>query len=261
MKPSLVCGSLQFRGTTESTQTEGIYWKYEGMLRLMEARVGATLTASGAIYALRRECYQTIESDTLIEDFVIPMNARAAGYKVLYDPEVTATEFAALNNRGKEFPRLPSGLAVGSFRALGTLLRVRLDAMTYVAFFSHKVLRWIVAVLLIGLWLSNAWIGGHGFYGLRIGCANLFLRLGVRLGLLAHKNHRRQRILLLVLLLGGYERGIFNRFRCAWRSKRDQAVWRKASTRFADISGSAGTTCVASVIFLDHENWPDQIIR
>ena len=32
----VVCGSLQFQGTTESKQTEGIFWKYESMLRLME---------------------------------------------------------------------------------------------------------------------------------------------------------------------------------------------------------------------------------
>jgi cellulose synthase/poly-beta-1,6-N-acetylglucosamine synthase-like glycosyltransferase len=37
----VVCGSLQFQGTTESKHTEGIFWKYESMLRLMEWKLAS----------------------------------------------------------------------------------------------------------------------------------------------------------------------------------------------------------------------------
>ena len=47
--------------------------RYEMSLRLMEARLGATLTASGAIYGLRRECYRPLTAADLIDDFVVPM--------------------------------------------------------------------------------------------------------------------------------------------------------------------------------------------
>src|SRR5512133_710994 len=43
----VACGSLEFIGSDESKRTEGVYWKYESALRIMEARLGATLTASG----------------------------------------------------------------------------------------------------------------------------------------------------------------------------------------------------------------------
>jgi cellulose synthase/poly-beta-1,6-N-acetylglucosamine synthase-like glycosyltransferase len=221
----VVCGSLQFQGTAESKQTEGIYWKYESMLRLMEARLGATLTASGAIYALRRDCYQLLDSDTLIEDFVIPMRARAAGYKVLYDPEVTAMEFAAATIEG-EFARRVR-LAVGSFRALGTLLRTRPDAITYLALISHKVLRWMVPFLLIILALSNAWIGFHGFYGIAL-VAQVCFYLWACLGLLAHNNHWQQRILLLGYYLAAMNTAfLVGFFRMVL--KRDQGVWQKVN--------------------------------
>ena len=221
----VVCGSLQFRGTAESKLTEGIYWKYESMLRLMEARLGATLTASGAIYALRRECYLPLDSDTLIEDFVIPMKARGAGYKVLYDPEVTATEFAASTVEG-EFARRVR-LAVGSFRALGTLLCVRLDPMTYLAFISHKVLRWLVPFLLIGLGLSNAWIGGHGFFGITL-TAQICFYACAYLGFFAHNNPRPRRILLLGYYLAAMNAAFLVGFvRVALR--RDQAIWQKVN--------------------------------
>lgn len=159
-----VCGSLQFQGSDEVRQTEGVYWKYESILRLMETRLGATLTASGAIYALRRQCYPVLSADTVIEDFVIPMNARRMGYKVVYDPEAVATEFSAATVGG-EFTRRVR-LAAGSFRALGQLIRTRQPAFTLWAFLSHKFLRWVVPFLLIAVFITNLFLLGHVLYRL-----------------------------------------------------------------------------------------------
>jgi cellulose synthase/poly-beta-1,6-N-acetylglucosamine synthase-like glycosyltransferase len=158
----LVCGALQFVRTPESQHTEGAYWAYESMLRLMEARLGATLTASGAIYAMRRECYLPLGPGIVIEDFLIPMNARKLGYQVLYDPEAVAVDFAAPSVAG-EFARRVR-LAVGSYRAFGELLRVPLRGFTMLGFISHKLLRWIVPFLLIGMGASNLFLTHEPFY-------------------------------------------------------------------------------------------------
>jgi cellulose synthase/poly-beta-1,6-N-acetylglucosamine synthase-like glycosyltransferase len=158
----VVCGSLRFRATAESRQTEGVYWAYESILRLMEARLGATLTASGALYALRRACYPALSADMLVEDLLIPMNARRLGYRVLYDPEVIGTDYAASSVAG-EFTRRVR-VATGSFLVIGRLLRIRLGAMTTFAFLSHKVLRWILPFLLIGLIGSSAALSARPFF-------------------------------------------------------------------------------------------------
>jgi len=158
----VVCGSLRFQSNLESEHTEGTYWRYEGMLRLMEARLGATLTASGAIYALRRRCFRPLQADDIIDDFVLPMHARALGYRVLYDPEAVATEFAASSVKG-EFTRRVR-IAVGSFFALRAFLRVPLGPMTSFAFLSHKLLRWVLPFLMIGMLVSNVALASEGFY-------------------------------------------------------------------------------------------------
>jgi len=158
----VVCGALKFERTVESKQTEGVYWHYESILRLMEARLGATLTPSGAICALRRSCYRPLSARTLIDDFIIAMNARKLGYKVVYDPEATATEFAAPDVAG-EFTRRVR-LAAGSFQALPELLQTPMPGFTWVAFVSHKLLRWILPFLLLGMFLSNGLLLKDGFY-------------------------------------------------------------------------------------------------
>lgn len=157
-----VCGSLSFRRTAESQQTEGLFWKFESMLRLMEARLGATLTASGAIYAVRRRCFRPLATSTVIEDFVVTMRARKLGYQVLYDPEAVAVEAAAESVEG-EFARRVR-LAVGSFRALWELIGVPLAGFSWFAFLCHKLLRWIVPFALLGLFVSNSLILGRPIY-------------------------------------------------------------------------------------------------
>ena len=158
----VVCGFLRFRSSAESQQTEGVYWKYETVLRLMEARLGATLTASGAIYALRRECFRALTPDVVIEDFVVPMRARQLGYSVHCDPEAVALEYAAPTVSG-EFTRRVR-LAGGSFRAVKDLVRVRLNPITTLALASHKLLRWVVPFLLILAFVANLFLIGNRIY-------------------------------------------------------------------------------------------------
>jgi cellulose synthase/poly-beta-1,6-N-acetylglucosamine synthase-like glycosyltransferase len=158
----VVCGALQFHGSRESDQTEGIYWKYECMLRLLESRLNINLQASGAIYALRRECYTPLDPSVLLDDFVIPLRARSLGYRVVHDPEAVAIDFAAVSVEG-EFTRRVR-LAVGSFRELRHFLGMRLSAATHAAFISHKVLRWVLPFSMIGLLASNWALWGSPFY-------------------------------------------------------------------------------------------------
>jgi len=158
----VVAGALQFQASAESRQTEGLYWRYESMLRLMESRLGLTLTASGAIYALRRECFVPLAATTLVEDLVVPMNARKRGFRVLYDHEARATDFAPATVAG-EFTRRVR-IATGSFRALGQLLQGPLDPLTAFAFVSHKLLRWVLPFLLIGMLLTSAALWPHPVY-------------------------------------------------------------------------------------------------
>ena len=194
----VVCGALRFRGGDEFAQTEGVYWRYEMMLRLMEARVGATLTASGAIYALRRECYRPLTSDDIIDDFVVPMRARKLGFGVVFDPESEATEFAG-DSVKDEFARRVR-LAVGSFRSLGELIRVPMDSMTRLSFFSHKFLRWVLPFVLIGLLMSNLLLLGDSFYLLTL-AGQLGIYLSAVSALVFRERVRRVPLMMLCYYL------------------------------------------------------------
>jgi cellulose synthase/poly-beta-1,6-N-acetylglucosamine synthase-like glycosyltransferase len=194
----VVCGALQFQTTAEARQTEGVYWGYESMLRLMEARLEITLTASGAIYAIRRLCFPALRADTLIEDLVVPMHARTLGYRVLYDPEAVAIDFAAPTVAG-EFTRRVR-VATGSFRALGQLIRTPMDPLTAFAFFSHKVLRWVLPFLLIGLLAASTVLWQRPLYRVVL-IAQLLFYSWAAVGFLYRQRMQRVRYALLAYYL------------------------------------------------------------
>lgn len=220
-----VCGALNFRHTAESRQTEGVYWKYETMLRLMEARLGATLTASGAVYAMRRECFHALGKDAILDDLVTPMNARRAGMEVVYDPEAEAVDLAASNVAG-EFARRVR-IAVGSFKAMSYVLRVPLDAVTCLALLSHKLLRWFLPFFLLGLLFSNVLLANHTFYQIALlGQAAFYL--AALLGYLFRQRDQAGRIPRLCYYLSAMHFAFLVGF-IRFLSGRERTIWEKAN--------------------------------
>lgn len=219
----VVCGALRFQAGAESQQTEGVYWRYESMMRLMEARLGATLTASGAVYALRRDAYVPLTPGAVLDDFLIPMNARRHCYRVLYDPEAVATDFAAENVQG-EFTRRVR-LAVGSFQSFGHLLRTPMDAFTRFAFLSHKALRWVLPLLLCTALVSNLILIRYSSMFTILGILQFAFYLWAWIGYLLQKRITRVRYALLgyfilamnLAFLVGFFRYVTNRGEATWQ--------------------------------------------
>ena len=218
----VVCGALEFTRTLESQRTDGVYWGFESMLRLMEARLGATLGASGAIYALRRPYYFPLAPNTTMDDFLIPMQARNAGCKVLYDPEARATDVAASSIAG-EFSRRVR-VAAGSYRILGSLLTRNLFSFSGFAFFSHRVLRWMLPFLLLGLLASSSLLLARPFYRV-VFIAQLLFCLWAAIGFLFRQRLQRVRYGLMgyfmlainAAFLVGFWRFLFGREEATWQ--------------------------------------------
>jgi cellulose synthase/poly-beta-1,6-N-acetylglucosamine synthase-like glycosyltransferase len=220
-----VCGALRFQASSESQRTEGVYWEYESMIRLMEGRLGATLTASGAIYALRRKAYVPLHPGTVLDDFVIPMNARWGGYRVLYDPEAIANDYAPESIKG-EFTRRVR-LATGSFASLMFLLRVPMGGFGRFAFVSHKLLRWILPLLLCILLISNAILIGHPAYAV-FGLLQLSFYLWAGLGYILRERMQGVKFVLLpYFLLAMNVAFLVGLFRCL--TKQEEVIWQRVS--------------------------------
>ena len=92
----------------------GFYWRYEKFIRRHESRAASTPGATGAIYAIRRELFQPIAEDTILDDVLIPLRIARRGYRVLLEPRARAWDRVAGSGR-EEFTRKTRTMA-GKFQ-------------------------------------------------------------------------------------------------------------------------------------------------
>jgi cellulose synthase/poly-beta-1,6-N-acetylglucosamine synthase-like glycosyltransferase len=85
-----VCGDVRLVGEQGDNQ-EGLYWRYEMMLRAFESRLGSVTGGNGAIYATRREAYLVVDP-IMGHDLSFPFNMVKRGWRAVYAPDARASE-------------------------------------------------------------------------------------------------------------------------------------------------------------------------
>ena len=183
-----VCGELRLRSNDGNPTGEQLYWRYETLLKFLESRLNMLVGANGALFAIRRSLFVAIPVDGIVEDFLIALNVRAAGYRVVYDPEAIAWEEVAPNAR-QEFRRRVR-IGAGNFHSLRHTWRLLnpMAGAVALALWSHKVCRWLVPLVLAAAQISAAMLGREPLYGVAaaLGAVLVLLALlGYRLDLRA----------------------------------------------------------------------------
>jgi cellulose synthase/poly-beta-1,6-N-acetylglucosamine synthase-like glycosyltransferase len=145
-------------GSGESSIGEGVglYWKYEKWLRRNESLVWSTLGATGAIYALRRDLWQPLPSETLLDDVLAPMRAVLGGRRIVFDEGARAYDRVA-QDAAAESRRKTRTLA-GNYQILALEPRLLLPIVNPVwwQYASHKVGRLLVPWALLAALVASA---------------------------------------------------------------------------------------------------------
>ena len=142
----------------------GVYWRYEKHIRRAEARVDSAVGATGAIYALRRQIFEPIPVDTVLDDVLIPMQVVRRGHRVLFESGARAFDRASASGR-EEFTRKMRTIA-GLFQlfAAHPWLLSPLSNRLWLQTVSHKALRLCGPVLLMTAFVSSAALADQLFY-------------------------------------------------------------------------------------------------
>ncbi|MDP9054815.1 MAG: glycosyltransferase [Acidobacteriota bacterium] len=159
-----VSGELHFTTHNGAVKSEGAYWRYEQLLKFFESRLNMLVGANGGVFAIRRELFTPLPRFAIIDDFLIAMRIRAAGYKVVYDPQAIAYEETAADAR-QEFQRRKR-IGAGAFHALRYTWKLLLPTAGSVCFsyWSHKIFRWLVPFALAFGLLCAIFLSGYAFY-------------------------------------------------------------------------------------------------
>ncbi len=159
-----VCGKLELIDPASGQNVDGIYWKYENFLKGCEGRINALLGVNGGIYALRKELYEPIPTNAIVDDFLIGMRVHLRGRRLIYDPTAVALEETP-DTIGQEFQRR-SRIGAGGFQSLQWLWPLLSPTYGWVsfAFWSHKIYRWMCPLLMVGALVTNIALASQPFY-------------------------------------------------------------------------------------------------
>lgn len=127
---------------------EGLYWKYESLLKKLDSDFYSVVGAAGELFSLRRKLYEPVAENVILDDFIISMKVAEKGYRVIYEPNAYAMELPSFSLKDERKRKIR--IAAGGFQAMKMLpgsLNVWKNFKLSFLYISHRVLRWTVSPL------------------------------------------------------------------------------------------------------------------
>jgi poly-beta-1,6-N-acetyl-D-glucosamine synthase len=235
-----VAGEKKVLSSQESDEvgsSEGLYWKYESLLKQLDSDFYSVVGAAGELFSLRRELYSPVPDYVILDDFIISMWVAQKGYRIVYEPDAYALELPSFSI-GDEHKRKVR-IAAGGFQAITMLKSILLfwkQPRLSFLYISHRVLRWTLSPLcLLFAFVSNfglVFISGDALYKLLLAVQLIFYIMAILAGLVTFKNKAfkifklaHYFVFMNVSVVQGFFRFIRGRQPAAWeKAKRNQPV-------------------------------------
>ncbi len=154
-------GRIEFfdaRGDSPTGPGTITFWSYENMIKTLQSRIRTITGFSGCIYSVRKSAYTEL-ADDIVSDLIQPLCVIKQGYRLIFEDralayeETTRSSKQEFSMRVRNITRSIRGLA--SFSELLNPFR-----FPWVSFqlLSHKIMRWMVALYLVFMFLSNLFL-------------------------------------------------------------------------------------------------------
>lgn len=143
---------------------EGLYWRYESIIRKSDASVHSVTGAVGELFALRTELVKPMPEGIICDDLYMSLQVIDQGYRIAYEEKAYGVEAYSFSIF-KEWKRKVR-IAAGSIQMLkmfgwrGFFIKRPIPILQFI---NRKLLRWLVAPYLVVLMpLIIAFIGKDG---------------------------------------------------------------------------------------------------
>jgi cellulose synthase/poly-beta-1,6-N-acetylglucosamine synthase-like glycosyltransferase len=153
-----VAGRLIYVDASDSGVGRGArsYWNYETFLKRHESRVCSLIGASGCLYAIRRQAYVPLYHEAC-SDFIIATKMVEQGLRAIYQEDAICME--ETNRRVDKELQMRVRIIAQTFTDLWrhrSMLNPFRSGFYAVELFSHKIMRYLVPLFLIGVFFTSA---------------------------------------------------------------------------------------------------------
>ncbi|HEY2326964.1 MAG TPA: glycosyltransferase family 2 protein [Gaiellaceae bacterium] len=165
----------------DGSNREGVYWRYELMVRDAESRLGSVTGGNGSIYALRRSDYAEVDS-RFGHDLSLPYLLVQHGRRAIYEPSAHAYEKPTPTNQTEYRRKVRMFEHCWLIVLRGKMLR-RLGVAYWVEIVSHRFLRYASGLLHIALLATSVALVTHGWIYQAVLAAQFALLLAALAGI------------------------------------------------------------------------------
>ncbi len=133
---------------------ESLYYRVERAIQVGESCVGSIMDVDGGMYVVRKELFQPLPEDAILDDSVMTMRVIQQGKRVVYEPTAIATENGTPTATVEFWRRVRMTAGAVQLLKRGEWLRY-VRPTEFWQFVSHRLLRWAGPLWLALLFLSN----------------------------------------------------------------------------------------------------------
>ncbi len=140
------------------SKSESKYLHREAKLKYQEGQMyGKMMGSFGGCLAIRASCFRPVPSSFRVDDFFLTMHVLSNAYKAISDPEAICTE--KVNSTFSEEFKRKRRISSGNFQNMAFYKKylLPLSSLGFV-FFSHKVIRYIGPILMLIVFILNAFL-------------------------------------------------------------------------------------------------------
>ena len=162
-----IAGTMVFIDQKQNltTESQGLYWKYEMKLRELESVIGRLVGVDGPLYAIKRDNFVFL-GNQIISDLMSPLMVLKQDKKVILEKKAIVYEAPTTQSTQELQTRRRITLRgmIGLFSDPDLLSPFRCPLLS-VQIFLHKLLRWAVGILVLLNFLLCLTFSAHPFFG------------------------------------------------------------------------------------------------
>ncbi|HAS6394800.1 TPA: glycosyltransferase [Vibrio vulnificus] len=173
--------NASYRIWCHENSAENAYWQYQTRIKATESSIGSSIGSHGAFYLFRTKLFTPLSSNTINDDFILPMSIVKQGHKADYETEMVALELERSELQQDYARRLR--ISAGNMQqllALAALLNPKFGGTAF-TFFSGKGLRLLTPYLMLLCLITSLWLMQHAIFAALLGL-QLAIYLGAMLG-------------------------------------------------------------------------------
>lgn len=208
----------------EASVGDGLYWRYESMIKRAESSLGSITAADGEIVSVRKKLFKPIESFLINDDAAITFDIIKSGHRMIYEPQAKSYEQASKDLIDDMNVKIR--MTAGGFQTLSHERKYLFPPRTWFAFgfLSHKMLRWITPHLMLLTLLVSILLSGNGLYLLFLALQVVFYMLSLY-GWLIRKTNKIKTwsyvpmyfTVMNIALFSGFVKYISNDYAVNWK--------------------------------------------